>query len=136
MIEGIIVFSAGGEEFAVDLQQVPVITKADNYFSDNPFANGINPVINFDNRQIELIDIHRELGLEFPGININSRIVLFERGFDYFGIIADEIKYILNIDYKSLPEEKSESFGFVREIHYGASVYKMLNLNLMTVRQS
>ncbi len=133
MIEGIIVFLINGKEFAVDLQQVPAITKADKYFSGNPFAKRINPFVNFDDKQIELIDIHSDLGYQFPVIDENSRIILFERGFDYFGIIVDKIKYILNIDQNSFRQDENHS-GFTNEVHYGNSVYKLLNLNMVTVK--
>jgi len=136
MIEGIIVFLINGEEYAIDLQQVPVITKADKYFRSNPFNNGRNPSLNFDNKQIELIDIRSDLGYVSQDINENSRIILFERGFDYFGIIVDKIKYILNIDHKSFEQGDTNRSGFISEINYGNSVYKLLNLNMMTVKQS
>lgn len=136
MIEGIIVFLINNEEFAVDLQQVPVITKAGNFFTDNPFIKDDEPVIEFDNKNIELVNINSELGLMNSELSTDSRIIIFERGMAYFGIIVDKIKFILNVDHQSLPKKESRNSDFIREIHYGNSVYRLINLNSISAKAS
>jgi chemotaxis signal transduction protein len=134
MIKDIISFSLADHNFSVDLMITPVILTAANYIPTNSNA-GLPESIQFNDVNVEIIDIYSKLNLKFKRVTDKSKILVGEVEGKMIGIFVDSVKEIISIknDLQKLPPKKDQynesflsEFNYLNEIHQLIDIHKLV----------
>ncbi len=98
MTKDIITFKLSGNMFAVDLQKVPLILKANQFLPEDSFLVYEYNVFKYGNTEVFLINIYELLKLVPKEINESSRILVGELENSHFGIVVESVMNIINLN--------------------------------------
>ncbi len=133
MIRDIISFSLADEKFAVDLISTPLILTASEYlpkYTKNHFPQ----YIQFDNNQIEIIDLHHILNIKDIKILNTSKILVGEFYDKMYGLIVDKVIEIISIreDFNKIFTKNKNSNNFVLgNIVLFNEIFKLVSVELL-----
>jgi purine-binding chemotaxis protein CheW len=103
----IVVFTAGGEEYAVPISNVQEIIR---YTPPRKVASGdgaLRGVISLRGKILPVFDLATRIGLDVDGTDSESSIVILEAGDQMAGLVVGDVEEVVTIDGNQLDESPS-----------------------------
>ena len=98
MIKSITTFTLSDEIFAVDMQKVPIILKAEDYLPKDISVQQIQSKFKYDKTDVYLLNLYKILKLNPKKITKESRILVGENNEITFGFIVEKVNEIMIVD--------------------------------------
>ena len=98
MIKSIITFTLSDEIFAVDMQKVPIILKAEDYLPKDISLQKIQSKFKYDQTDVHLLNLYKILKLNPKMITNESRILVGENKGMTFGFVVERVNEIINLN--------------------------------------
>ena len=98
MIKSITTFTLSDEIFAVDMQKVPIILKAEDYLPKDISLQQIKSKFKYDQIDVQLLNLYKILKLNPKKITNESRILVGENKGITFGFVVEKVNEIMNVN--------------------------------------
>ncbi|NOG97358.1 MAG: hypothetical protein HND52_05245 [Ignavibacteriae bacterium] len=130
MIESLLVFLIGNNEFAIDLKYSPLVVKAIKVLKESEDKIEIIEDKFRVGKTFKLIDLGNFLGFGKTKISETSRLLIFESQNFAVGLLVDEVKYVMSLD-----ETSSERMNDLTDEELIYKTYSMENkkVNIINV---
>jgi len=99
----LVVFSLGGEHYALPIQQVQEIIRYSDPRSVASPADWLRGVISLRGRIVPVFDLASRLGLS-SALSDQTKIVIVEDGSEIAGVIVDDVEEVLTVDHEQFEE--------------------------------
>jgi chemotaxis signal transduction protein len=101
MIESLLIFVIGNNEFAIDLKYSPLVVKAIKVLQDSEDKLEIIEEKFKVGKFLKLVDLKKFLGFGKTNVSETSRLLIFESQNFVVGLLVDEVKYVMSLDETS-----------------------------------
>jgi hypothetical protein len=101
MIESLLIFVIGNNEFAIDLKYSPLVVKAIKVLQDSEDKLEIIEEKFKVGKSLKLVDLKKFLGFGKTNVSETSRLLIFESQNFVVGLLVDEVKYVMSLDETS-----------------------------------
>lgn len=98
MIKSITTFTLSDEIFAVDMQKVPIILKAEDYLPKDISLYKVQSKFKYDQTDVYLLNLYKILKLNPKLITNESRILVGENKGITFGFVVERVNEIINLN--------------------------------------
>ncbi len=119
MEQQVITFKLGDEEYAVDILSVQEINRMTEITKVPKSPDFIEGVINLRGKVIPVVNLRKRFGLEYKGLDRNSRIVVLTINGIMIGAVVDSVSEVMRIPSEAIePPPAAAKMGveFIRGI--------------------
>lgn len=98
----LVVFTLGGEEYGVSIQEVREILRVPDISRVPQAAPHVRGVINVRGQVLPVVDLRSRLGLEPSDVTATSRVLLVETQERVVGLLVDGVSQVLRVPESTL----------------------------------